>query len=119
MKPRHPVRKEEPPAPHGYHSGRPGEDDEYLVARRSMLACCPYGGTTSRSSTTLRREAEVSRCFPRAPYACFAVMNRFGHLLVLEKNRVFIDEEFWWRIKENLDRPVRGPEILLRFATSQ
>jgi hypothetical protein len=46
-------------------------------------------------------------------------MNRFGHLLVLEKNRVFIDEEFWWRIKENLDRLVRGPEILLRFATSQ
>ncbi len=46
-------------------------------------------------------------------------MNRFGYLLVLEKNRVFIDEEFWWRVKEDLDRPVSGREILLRFATSQ
>jgi hypothetical protein len=27
--------------------------------------------------------------------------------------------EFWWRVKEDLDRPVSGREILLRFATSQ
>jgi hypothetical protein len=50
-------------------------------------------------------------------YACFAVMNQA--LLVREKNRVFIDDELWLRIKEDLDRTVRGPDILLRFAISQ
>jgi len=45
-------------------------------------------------------------------------MNRFGHLLVPEKNRVFIADELWWRIKEDLDRTVRGPDVLLRFASA-
>jgi len=35
-------------------------------------------------------------------YACFAVMNQA--LLVREKNRVFIADELWWRIEEDLDR---------------
>jgi len=49
-------------------------------------------------------------------YACFAVMNQA--LLVREKNRVFIDDELWLRIKEDLDRTVRGPDVLLRFASA-
>ena len=65
----------------------------------------------------IRREAEVPRCFPRAVYACFAAMNQA--LLVREKNRVVIDDELWLRIKEDLDRTVRGPDILFRFAISQ
>ena len=40
--------------------------------------------------------------FRGALYACFAVMNQA--LLVREKNRVFIDDEVWLRIKEDLDR---------------
>jgi hypothetical protein len=54
-----------------------------------------------------------------SPYAYSVAMNRFRHLLVRERNRVFIQEELWWRLKEDLDQPVRGPEVLLRFATSQ
>jgi hypothetical protein len=53
-----------------------------------------------------------------SPYGYFVAMNRFRHLLVRERNRVFIPEELWWRLKEGLDRPVSGPDILLRFATS-
>jgi hypothetical protein len=54
--------------------------------------------------------------FRGALYACFAVMNQA--LLVREKNRVFIDDELWLRIKEDLDRTVRGPDVLLRFASA-
>jgi hypothetical protein len=56
-----------------------------------------------------------------SPYAYFVALNRFEHLLVREQNRVFIDEELWWHINEDLDldRPVIGQDLLLRFAMSQ
>ena len=94
-----------------------------LAAVRFLSRWYTTDGAVSHYLPKQEPRAVMKRGFRAAatlsPYAYFVAINRFRHLLVRENNRVFIQEELWWRLKQDLDRPASDPDVLLRFATSQ
>lgn len=87
--------------------------DRWYTADRAVKDYLPKQEPRAITKHGFRAAATLS------PYAYFVAMNQYKHLLVREHNRVFIHEELWWRLKQDLDRPIVGPEVLLRFATTQ